>query len=71
MNESTWSNKAVGFDRFLCAIFIQPQMRAGCQMRKKSRVLTRHQSKVKHDRLGESGLRFRNPDFGFATERKI
>ena len=49
MNESTWSNKAVGSDRFLCAIFIQPQMRAGCQMREKSRVLTRHQSKVKHE----------------------
>ena len=52
MNESTWSNKAVGFYRFLCAIFIQPQMRTGRQMREKSRVLTRRQSKVKYDRLG-------------------
>ena len=47
-----WSNKAVGLDRFLCAIFIQPQMRTGFQMREKSLALTRHQSKVKHDRLG-------------------
>ena len=49
MNESTWSNKAVGFDRFVCAIFIQPLMRKGRQMREKSRVLTRHQLKVKHE----------------------
>ena len=39
----------MGFDRFVCAIFIQPLMRKGRQMREKSRVLTRHQSKVKHE----------------------
>ena len=61
MNESTWSNKAVGFDRFLCAIFIQPQMRTERQMREKSRVLSRHQSKVNMTVW----------DFGFVTKRKI
>ena len=41
-----------GLRPFFCAIFIQPQIRTGRQMREKSRVLRRHQSKVKHDRLG-------------------
>ena len=68
-----WTNprgatyKAVGFGRYLCAIFIQRQVRTGCQMREKSRVLRRHQTWP----IGKSGFWFRNPDFGFATKRKI
>ena len=41
--------KAVGFDRYLWAIFIQPQLRTGCEMRKKSRVLRRHQRNLDLD----------------------
>ena len=68
-----WTNllgatyKAVGFGRYLCAIFIQRQVRTGCQMREKLRVLRRHQTWP----IGKSGFWFRNPDFGFTTKRKI